>query len=116
MDALYTILGERMRTRGTAEWRARLDAADVPNGVVNDMAAVVGDPGLNDSGFFHRYDHPTEGPCVTMRYPVDFSATPAGFHLPPPRLGEHTEALLSELGYSQAEIAEITSPSPGRPR
>jgi crotonobetainyl-CoA:carnitine CoA-transferase CaiB-like acyl-CoA transferase len=116
IDALYTILGERMRTRGTAEWRARLDVADVPNGVVKDMEAVVGDIELNDSGFFHRYDHPTEGPCVTMRYPVDFSATPAGFHLPPPRLGEHTEALLSELGYSVAEIAEITSPSPGRPR
>jgi crotonobetainyl-CoA:carnitine CoA-transferase CaiB-like acyl-CoA transferase len=110
IDALYTILGERMRTRDTAEWRTRLDAADVPNGVVNDMQAVVADPGLNDSGFFHRYDHPSEGPCVTMRYPVDFSATPAGFRLPPPRLGEHTEALLAELGYDAAEISEITSP------
>jgi formyl-CoA transferase len=45
-----------------------------------------------------------------MRYPVDFSATPAGFRLPPPRLGEHTEALLAELGYDAAEISEITSP------
>jgi crotonobetainyl-CoA:carnitine CoA-transferase CaiB-like acyl-CoA transferase len=109
IDALYTILGERMRTRSTAEWRARLDAADVPNGIVNDMQAVVADPGLNDSGFFHRYEHPTEGPCVTMRHPVEFSATPAGFRLPPPCLGEHSEALLSELGYSKEEIATITS-------
>jgi crotonobetainyl-CoA:carnitine CoA-transferase CaiB-like acyl-CoA transferase len=109
IDALYTIVGERMRTRGTAEWRERLDAADVPNGVVKDMAAVVADPGLNGSGFFHRYEHPSEGPCVTMPYPVEFSASPAGVHLPPPRLGEHTEAVLAELGYSGAEIAEITS-------
>ena len=41
IDALYTILGERMRRRSTAEWRERLDAADVPNGVVNDMMAVA---------------------------------------------------------------------------
>jgi crotonobetainyl-CoA:carnitine CoA-transferase CaiB-like acyl-CoA transferase len=116
IDALYTILGERMRTRSTAEWRARLDAADVPNGVVNDMQAVVADAGLNASGFFHRYDHPSEGPCVTMRHPVEFSATPAGFHRAPPRLGEHTEVLLSELGYGAAEIAEITSRSPDPPR
>ncbi len=109
IDALYTILGERMRTRSTAEWRARLDAADVPNGVVNDMQAVVADPGLNDSGFFHRYEHPSEGPCVTMRHPVEFSETPASFSLPPPRLGEHTEAILSGLGYSPEEIAEFAT-------
>ena len=109
IDALYTILGERMRTRSTAEWRARLDAADVPNGVVNDMQAVVADPGLNGSGFFHRYDHPSEGSCVTMRHPVEFSATPARFHRPPPRLGEHTETILSELGYGPWEIAEIAT-------
>ena len=107
IDALYTILGERMRGRSTAEWRQRLDAADVPNGVVNDMTAVATHPDLHASGFFEPYQHPSEGRCVAMPYPVVFSESPGGQRLPPPRLGEHNAEILGALGYSPAEIAEI---------
>ena len=39
---------------------------------------------------------------------MHFSGTPAGIHLPPPLLGEHNDAVLAEIGYSAAEIAELT--------
>ena len=107
IDALYTILGECMRRRSTAEWRERLDAADVPNGVVNDMMAVATHPDLHASGFFEPYQHPSEGRCVAMPYPVVFSDSPGGQRLPPPRLGEHNAEILGALGYSAAEIADI---------
>ena len=107
IDALYTILGEWMRQRSSAEWRQRLDAADVPNGVVNDMMAVATHPDLHASGFFEPYQHPTEGNCVAMPYPVVFSESSGGQRLPPPRLGEHNAEILGALGYSAAEIAEI---------
>jgi crotonobetainyl-CoA:carnitine CoA-transferase CaiB-like acyl-CoA transferase len=109
IDALYTLVAERMRTRTTAEWRCRLDEFDVPNGVVNDLAGLVADPYLHETGFFQTIEHPTEGPIVTTAVPVSFSETPGDLRLPPPRLGEHTEAVLAELGYSAAEIAEISS-------
>jgi crotonobetainyl-CoA:carnitine CoA-transferase CaiB-like acyl-CoA transferase len=108
IDALYTIVAERMRRRTTREWRTRLDRFDVPNGVVNDLAGLIADPYLNDTAFFQPLEHPSEGRLVTTAVPVGFSETPGAVRLPPPRLGEHTAELLGELGYAPAEIGEIT--------
>jgi crotonobetainyl-CoA:carnitine CoA-transferase CaiB-like acyl-CoA transferase len=107
IDALYTWLAGVMRTKSTVEWRARLDAADVPNGGVNDLMGVVRDPYLRDAGFFQPLDHPSEGRLTTIPFPVAFSETRLEQNLPPARLGEHTEAVLSALGYSAEEIAAI---------
>jgi crotonobetainyl-CoA:carnitine CoA-transferase CaiB-like acyl-CoA transferase len=107
INELYIWLAGRMRTRSTAEWRARLDAADVPNGRVNDLMGVVRDRYLHEAGFFQPLDHPTEGQLTTMPFPVSFSETALDQNQPPAHLGEHTEAVLGELGYSGEEIAKI---------
>ena len=107
IDELYTWLAGVMKTRSTAEWKALLDAADVPNGAVNDTMAVVRDPYLNEAGFFQPLDHPSEGRLTTMPFPVSFSDTQIEQNLPPARLGEHTEAMLRDLGYDAADIAKI---------
>ena len=114
IDALYSLLGEALKSRTVAEWRERLDAADVPNGAMNDLAALFDDPYLRQTGFFHSYRHPAIGKVVTMGIPTDFSASPGTLRLPPPVLGQHTGDVLSAAGYSEGEIAAIDGA--GQPR
>ncbi|HEY2927930.1 CaiB/BaiF CoA transferase family protein [Piscinibacter sp.] len=108
IDHVYGVISDQMKTQTTAEWRRLLDAIDIPNGPVARFEDLLADPYLNETGFFQRYEHPTEGPMLTTAVPTQFSATPGGLHRPPPLLGEHNVEVLSSIGYSAQDITTLT--------
>jgi formyl-CoA transferase len=110
INELYAILAEEMKRKMTAEWQKLLDAADLPNGVVNELSTMAEDPYLAATGFFQHYEHPSEGAMVTTAIPVQFGDTPGSIRLTPPSLGEHTQSVLQEIGYGQVDIQDVMGP------
>lgn len=108
IDAVYAEVARLMRERSTTEWRALLDAADVPNMPMLSPEDLIVDPQHLATGFVHEIDHPSEGRLRTTASPTHWSATPpAAQATPAPRLGEHTLQVLRDAGLSEAEIATL---------
>lgn len=107
IDFVYASLGKIILTKTTAEWLEIFEKADVPAMPMHSFESVMEDPHLVATGFFQTVDHPTEGRLRQMAVPVSFSRTPAKARRHAPRLGEHGPEILSEAGFSDAEIVEL---------
>jgi formyl-CoA transferase len=63
---------------------------------------------LRETGFFDAMEHPTDGTVVLPAIAPEFSASPPSVRRLWPTLGEHTEEVLREVGFTEAEIAAMT--------
>ncbi len=108
VDLVYGTLNDNMPAKTTAEWMDILTAADIPNGPVNSLQDLLDDAYLKETGFFTEVEHPAEGRFVLTAIPAEFSATPPNVHRLPATFSQHTDEVLREIGYTDAEIAAIT--------
>ena len=107
IDALYELIAEEISRHSTAEWRERFDRFDVPSGKVQRLDDLPSDDYLAETGFFVDYEHPSEGTVKTTAIPPRFSGTPPSLRRHAPRLGEHTEEVLGELGLDPRLLDEL---------
>jgi crotonobetainyl-CoA:carnitine CoA-transferase CaiB-like acyl-CoA transferase len=105
LAALEAELSQRFRRKPAAHWLDLLDREGVPCGPVYDMLQALDDPQTKAREMVVEVPHTTLGPVKTMGLPVKFSKTPGGVRTGAPLYGEHTRAVLSELGFADAEIA-----------
>ena len=104
---LRPMLAERFSRRATGEWRAVLDAAQIPNGPINDIVEAFASPEAAALGMTVEQEHPAWGVIRQVGIPFALSGTPASIRTPPPTLGQDTNEILGELGYDPAAIGEL---------
>ncbi|MBL4820529.1 MAG: CoA transferase [Gammaproteobacteria bacterium] len=106
------IISERLfkwcAERTIEEVLTAMEEARIPAGPVLSPQQVLQDPHIKAKGLFKEVEYPgMQTPAPVMKTPVELSLTPGEIHRRAPTLGEHTEQIMLELGYSREEIAEL---------
>jgi CoA:oxalate CoA-transferase len=100
---INAIVGGKLAANTTSYWVETLNRAGVPCGPVNSVAEVFQDKQILAQQMVLDIDHPGYGTIRMLGFPMKFSENPCRIRRPAPMLGEHSDEILAELGYPEAE-------------
>lgn len=107
-DELDALLRATFATQPRSHWLERLEAHDVPAAPINTLAEVFADPQVKHLRMVHEITHPIAGSSRLVRNGVTIGERDDADVAPPPLLGEHTAAILRELGCDQEQVTRMT--------
>jgi len=103
-ESLIPQLQEVFSRKSAEEWLTRLCDSDVPAGPIYSVDEALKTPQALARAVIVELEHPSIGKARSIRNPIRMSETPIRYRRPPPILGEHTDAILTELGTAPEEI------------
>jgi glutaryl-CoA transferase len=104
---LYGLLRAAMQTKPAAEWRKLFDENAIVCGPIQDLAEVFCDPQVIARNMVAEMDVPGVGRVPAINLPFRYSKGQVGIRMPPPRLGEHSEEILKEVGFDEGRIRRM---------
>jgi formyl-CoA transferase/CoA:oxalate CoA-transferase len=104
---LIPLIQARLKDISSAELLSKLRAAEIPCGPINTVPDTLADEHYRQRENVVEMVHPREGAVKSLANPVHLADTPPSYRLPPPMLGEHATAILTELGYRAEEIERL---------
>lgn len=106
-ETLVPLIASVMRNRPRGDWLAALETAGIPCSPVNAIDEVFADPQVRARGLQVAIDHPEQDALPMVASPLRLSATPVRYRSAPPMLGQHTDEVLREFGWSPREIDDL---------
>jgi formyl-CoA transferase len=103
-DILNAAIEAITRGKTSAEWIEKLNAEGVPSGPIYKMNEVFDDPQVKHLGIARKVSHKVLGDVEVIGQAIELSRTPWSIRTASPEPGEHTDAVLTELGYGAADI------------
>jgi crotonobetainyl-CoA:carnitine CoA-transferase CaiB-like acyl-CoA transferase len=106
-DGLRGEIAPALRSRPRAQWIEQLMEAGVPCGAVRAVPDVLTDPQVEARHMIEAVEHAAAGLVKVLGIPVKLSDTPGSVRTAPPTLGQHTDAVLREIGFDASRISQM---------